>query len=65
VPEAPVSVARSSKIFSTIMFRKAHASATMASRVRSNAELWGLTGGLGVKFVACTKVCLPVTGAEI
>jgi hypothetical protein len=39
VPEVPVSVARSSKIFSTIILGKAHASATIASGIRSDAEL--------------------------
>jgi hypothetical protein len=63
VPEAPVSMACSSMIFSTIILGKAHANATMASGVRSNAELCGLTGGLGVGFVACAKVRLPVTEA--
>jgi hypothetical protein len=39
VPEAPVSVARSSMIFSTVILGKAHANATMASGVRSNVML--------------------------
>jgi hypothetical protein len=39
VPEAPVSIACSFKIFSTIILGKVHASTMIASGVRSNAEL--------------------------
>jgi hypothetical protein len=39
VPEAPVSMACSSNIFSTIILGKAHANTIMASGIRSDAKL--------------------------
>jgi hypothetical protein len=39
VPEAPVSIARNSMIFSTVILGKARANATIASGVRSDAKL--------------------------
>jgi hypothetical protein len=62
-PEASVSMACSSRIFSTVILGKACANVTIASGVRSNAKLWGLIGGLGVEFIACAKVHFPVIGA--
>jgi hypothetical protein len=39
IPKAPVSMARNSNIFSTIILGKAHANMMMASGVRSDAKL--------------------------